>query len=80
MRSHLPLTLSVAATTLVAGCAAEKRPPPPLRFERVVVHCYRTLAEPECFSASVPGERHRLTGVGVSGVFAVPVRPSGPGA
>ena len=63
----------VGGLGLLAGCAAE----PPIVFERVVVHCYRTLAEPECFAAPMPDEQSRLLGVGVSGFFAVPARAGG---
>jgi len=65
-----PLLPLLTLPPLVAGCAAEQ--PAPVVFERVVVHCYRTLAEPECVAEPLPGERDRLLGVGVSGYFAVP--------
>lgn len=66
MRSALIATV----LGLLAGCAAEE----PVVFERVVVHCYRTLAAPECFAQPTPDEQGRLLGVGVSGFFAVPAR------
>lgn len=50
-----------AAGLLLAGCAPPPGPPPALWLvERVVVHCYRTLADPECTPAPQPGEARRL--------------------
>ena len=49
---------------LVAGCA--DAPPPPSVWERHAggVWCYRTLAEPECHAAPLPGEEGRLIASG----------------
>lgn len=64
MRGAAAALVSGAAGLLLAGCAGPAPQPQPALWlvERVVVHCYRTLADPECYPAPQPGEAHRLIG------------------
>jgi hypothetical protein len=53
------MAAAAAMVLLAAGCASP-RPFPTLTYaER---HCYRTLAEVDCYAAALPGEESRKVG------------------
>ena len=59
MRAAAAALVLGAAGLVLGGCAAPAPPAPPALWlvERVVVHCYRTLADPACYAAPQPGRR-----------------------
>ena len=61
---------------LMAGCA--EAPEPPFVWERQAggVWCYRTIADPDCYPAPVPGEEDRLIASGPEIRFGWRVDPA----
>lgn len=61
---------SLAVVALVAGCA--EAPQPLFVWERHLggAWCYRTIAEPDCFRAPLPGEQDRLIASGPEVAFS----------
>jgi hypothetical protein len=51
---------------VLAGCAAEPPPEPLYMWDALVggVWCYRTIADPDCYPAPLPGEADRLIASG----------------
>lgn len=61
---------------LVAGCA--EAPEPLFVWERHLggVWCYRTIAEPDCYPLSLPGEQRRLIASGPEVYFSWQPNPA----
>lgn len=60
-----PVSLALGLVVVLAGCAERPGAHEPVWLaERGKVHCYRTLAEPDCHAWPVSGAERRLMGVG----------------
>ena len=61
---------SLGVLALLAGCA--EAPEPPFVWQRHLggVWCYRTIADPDCHPAPLPGEARRLIASGPEVYFS----------